>query len=127
MTEQGARGRAVKGHSSTPRDRCDQYIAQVRHTRPAQVRMAEAVDDAVAVVVPAAAIPVHVTIGTGIGAELHHAVGHARTRERMPMATGADEGVHEVARDRCRIVAGGVHLRFDRRRRRCAEHQANNL
>ena len=77
--------------------RHQQHIAQIRHARTAQVRVAEAVDHAVAVVIAAATVPIHVAIGASIGAELHQSIWYASAGEGVAVATGADEGVDEIA------------------------------
>ena len=54
--------------------------------------MAEPVDDVIAVMVPAAAVP---SREAGVGAELNHAEGKGRPGIGVPVAARADEGIYE--------------------------------
>ncbi len=97
MAEKRSGRRSVERHATAACYRCDQHITQIRHPGPAEVRVAEAVDHTIAVVVAAAAVPIHVAIGACVRAELDQTIRHAGTREGVAVAAGADEGVHEVA------------------------------
>ena len=54
------------------------------------MRVREAVDDIVGVVVTGGAVPV---VHAGVGGKLDHAEGDGRSRERVPVSARADERV----------------------------------
>ena len=55
------------------------------------MRVREAVDDVVGIVVARGAVPV---VDAGVGGELDHPERYGRTGERVPVPAGADERVH---------------------------------
>ncbi len=67
--------------------------------------VAEAVDQAVAVVIATATIPIVVAIGACVRAHLHQAERHAGPWEGVAVASGSNERVDQIARD--------VRLRFE--------------
>ena len=77
-------GRLRAGHQ--------QDVAEVVAAGAGQVRVREAVDDAVAVVVAAAAVPV-ACLGAGVRAQLHHPEGRDGAGEGVAVFVGAGEGV----------------------------------
>ena len=84
-------------HGHIPEGRREQEVAQVRATGAGQVRMGEAQDGIVAVMVAGTAVPARVP---GVGTQLDHARRHGRSGIGMSMETRADEGIH------------GLHGRF---------------
>ena len=72
--------------------------------------MAEPVNKSITIVVSTAAVPVEVSFGPGVRAQLHQAVRHASSRKRVAMSAGADERVDELDRRRGRIHGDGRRL-----------------
>lgn len=71
------------------------HIAIIAYPGTAEVGVAEAVNQAVAVMIAAAAVPA--AIDAGVGRQLHHAKRCGRARKGMAVPTRADERVHEGA------------------------------
>ena len=69
----------------------EEEVAQVGAAGTAQMRVREAQDGVVAIVVAAAGIPV---FRTGVRAQLDQAVGRGGSGEGMPVETRADERIH---------------------------------
>ncbi len=88
------------GEGRRPGAREQQDVAEVVAAGTAQVRMAEAVDDMVAVVIAAAAVPV-ARLGARVGTELHHPEGRDGAGEGVAVFVGADEGIDVL--DQARI------------------------
>ena len=85
------RRRDGRGHLRARLRRRDEDVAQIANPGAAQVGVAEPGNLGVGVVIARAPVP---ALFPGIGAELHQAAGHRRTREGVAMAAGADERIH---------------------------------
>ena len=77
-------GRLRAGHQ--------QDVAEVVAAGAGQVRVRKAVDDAVAVVVAAAAVPV-ACLGAGVRAQLHHPEGRDGAGKGVAVSVGAGKGI----------------------------------
>ena len=75
---------AGKGHH--------QDITVIGNARSAEVGMRKTVHERIGIMITPAAVP---TLKSGIGAELHHAEGHARAGVGMPVAARADKGIDQ--------------------------------
>jgi hypothetical protein len=68
-----------------------QHVQHVGAAGAGKMRVREAHDRAVGLVIARARVP---AVIVGVGRKLHHAPRHGRTRKGVAMATGADEHVH---------------------------------
>ena len=100
-------GVAVESLRSVILHRHHEHVAEVIAARTVEVRVAEAVDERIGVVVAGAAVPV-AAARTRVGAELHHTERPDRTRESVP---------GEVRSDHRRHVRSGIRPRSARKRR----------
>ena len=103
----GKRQSQIAGHRRAGQQRRHEEIAQVSDPGAAQVRVAEAGNLGVGVVVSRAPVP---PLLAGIRAELHHSERHDGTRKRMSMPACPDEWVDEPGQFLARLL--GPACRF---------------
>jgi len=81
---------------------CEQNVPIIRYAGSLQMRMAESVNDAVAVVVSAATVP---ACESGVRAQLDHSKWGRSTRVRVAVPSRSDEGVYQAMQGGQSIIA----------------------
>src|SRR6185312_2696581 len=81
----------------------EEKIAQVRTTRAAQVREAEALDGWIGVFIPRIRVPI---LSVRVRTDLDHAEGRRGTRKRITLTLGADEGMDIIRQPRFGSTGG---------------------